>query len=140
MRAVALTLLLGLAVSSCAPKTQVASPRMRTLSPDGPSHYHQAVQLQVAWHPYREHELVATGDAVYSAQSATRKEGSMPVLVVSYPDSAQTLSLRMDIDDALLGRLLKHTLMTQKPIVAPLSQYLEEADCAMCHPADVPTD
>ncbi len=64
-------------------------------------------------------------------------DGQMPVLVLTYPDSGQSIILDLHMDDALLGNLLKHSLMTEVPIRRPFSDYLQEANCAKCHPADV---
>lgn len=124
-------------LAACAPTAQTTAPRTRTMSVDDATRHHQPVQLQVAWREYREHVMRATGDATWAVTDEVAKVGEVPVLVVSYPDTTKDLTLRMDIDDALLGKLLKHTLMTQQPITTPLGQYLQVAQCSSCHPADV---
>jgi hypothetical protein len=42
----------------------------------------------------------------------------------------------MDIDNELLARLIKQSLMTQQTITEPLDKYLVNADCSTCHPED----
>jgi len=43
----------------------------------------------------------------------------------------------MDIDNDLLGRLIKQSLMTQKPITELLTAFLEDADCSTCQLAEI---
>jgi hypothetical protein len=58
--------------------------------------------------------------------------------VITYPDSAETFTLGMDVDDPNPGKLLKHSLMTDIRIERPLTGYLKKADRTICHLSDVP--
>lgn len=61
----------------------------------------------------------------------------MPVIILTYPDSTKSIYFGLDINNELLGRLIKQSLMTQKPITEPLSAFLKDADCSTCHPSDI---
>ena len=55
-----------------------------------------------------------------------------------YPyEEEKSIYFGMDIDNELLGRLIKQSLMTQQPITEPLTAFLEDADCSTCHPAEI---
>jgi hypothetical protein len=51
--------------------------------------------------------------------------------------SKDTIWIDMNTDTELLGRLVKHSLMTQEPIQRPYTNFFEVASCEKCHPAHV---
>ena len=134
MKSIILVIIAALGIG-CAGQPSAKS-RMRRMKSDA-AYYHRALEMHVGWLPYSEEEVVATGNSKWAASKETGKKGLVPVIIVSYPDTTYSLSLKMDIDNALLGKLVKHSLMTQKAITWPLEEYLAEADCAQCHPAHI---
>jgi hypothetical protein len=70
-------------------------------------------------------------------ESDSAKSGAIPVIQVIYPVTADTVWVQMNTKNDLLGKLIKHSLMTQQPIYEPYSEYFEKASCASCHPSDV---
>lgn len=113
--------------------------RARKLKESEPLGFHKAIELTIGWYPYEEGKAIKL-DSEHSAVSfddSSRTGGIVPVIYVSYPDSGQSLTLEMGIDNALLGKLLKHSLMTEIPIRRPFTDFLKEADCAQCHPPEI---
>ena len=134
--------------AACASKSQLrndASLKVRKYDKSKTVRYHQPLELKIGWFPYHDETVERKEENVWTvvkeadAQEPMHQytDGAMPMIIINYPDSTQNITLEMNIDDALLGRLLKHSLMTEIPIEMPLKQYMEKADCATCHPADV---
>lgn len=115
------------------------TPRVRSFKEWKAEYFHHPIEVKVGWYPYEEEEIIKTGRHQYSIQKSDTSEfaGSMPVIVLTYPDSTQPIYFGMDIDNELLGRLIKQSLMTQQPATEPLSAFLEDADCSTCHPPDI---
>jgi hypothetical protein len=115
------------------------TPRVRSFSEWKADYFHHPIEVKIGWYPYDEESVVKTGVHQYSIQKndSSAEGGSMPVIVLTYPDSTQSVYFGLDIDNELLGRLIKQSLMTQKPITEPLAVFLEDADCSTCHPADI---
>ena len=115
------------------------TPRVRSFSEWKADYFHHPIEVKIGWYPYDEELVVKTGEHQYSIQKndSSAAGGSMPVIVLTYPDSTQSVYFGLDIDNELLGRLIKQSLMTQKPITEPLTVFLEDADCSTCHPADI---
>ena len=134
--------LLVFLVAACASTSKEVSTRqsVRTMKSEDPSSYHNEINLQVGWFEYDESalELVEPGVYVESFSDSTTISGKMPVIVLSYPDSGKTFTFGMDVDNELLGKLLKHSLMSEIPVQRPLSGFLERSDCSKCHPSDIP--
>ncbi len=101
--------------------------------------YHDPVQLQVAWVPYTSHSLKLTAKNEWKVvkDESRDKESALPMIMLTYPNSSDTLWLDMNTDNELLGRLLKHSLMTQQPITRPFTNYIEVAKCSSCHPQHI---
>ncbi len=116
--------------------------RIRQLRPDDITSYHAPTRLEIGWVPYQEAKLVMTkkGEWKVVKNDETDKQSVMPMILLTYPEGTDSLWLDMDIDNALLGRLLKHTLMTQLPISRPFTEYFEIAKCSKCHPKDIHLD
>ena len=110
------------------------SHRVRSLDADGPHRFHRPVTLQVGWQSYRDHADSGADSTVGVLNSVAT--GVIPVVVLHYLDDAERMTLPMRIDDALLGRLIKSTAMTEMPVKEPL----ERADCAHCHPTAIPLE
>ena len=122
------------------------SSRVRSFDAEGPHRFHRPVTLQVGWQSYRDQDVSLESDSTVGVFNSTGAvldsvaTGVIPVLVLHYPDDASRITLPMGIDDALLGRLIKSTAMTEMPVKEPLVRYLERADCAHCHPAAIPLE
>lgn len=137
--------LLGIAVSAhglgCFTKAQRAAqpPQFRTLQVQQATRFHKKIMLEIGWYPYQREQAVAAGTNLWTIvhSDSGGVEGALPVILVSYPDSSEAVWLDLNIDDALLGRLLKHSLMTEIPIKRPLAEFLQEANCGSCHPAEI---
>jgi hypothetical protein len=115
------------------------TPKVRSFSEWKAEYFHHPIEVKIGWYPYGEESVVKTGKHQFSIQKSDSafNSGSMPVIVLTYPDSTQSVYFGLDIDNELLGKLIKQSLMTQKPITEPLSAFLEDADCSTCHPADI---
>lgn len=113
--------------------------RVRNIKPQTAQAYHKPIKLQIGWYPYEESKLQRTGQNEYRivSEDSLNKKGAMPVIIMSYGDSSRALWIDMDTDEALLGKLLKHSLMTEIPVKWPYQQYFEKADCAKCHPSSI---
>lgn len=137
--------LMGLALSllglGCFAKAQraAAPPQFRTIDAEEPTRFHKPIRLEVAWYPYHAGQAATAGKHVWTIvrEDSSGTMGVMPVILVSYPDSSEGVWLDLDTDDALLGRLLKHSLMTEIPLKRPFTEFLQEADCGKCHPAEI---
>ena len=100
---------------------------------------HREITMRVEWRPYEEGTITRTGrdEWTIAGGDSGRTASRVPVIVVSYPDSGYVIPLDVGISDALLGTLIKHTLMTEVPIQRPYMEYLATADCAKCHPPHI---
>ena len=129
----------------CAQQKQLSresEDRIRQLRPGDITRYHEPVRLEVGWIPYQEHKLVVTKKGEWRVVRDVDNDttSTMPMILLSYPNGTDSLWIDMNIDNALLGRLLKHTLMTQVPITRPFSEYFEVAKCSKCHPQHIKLD
>lgn len=124
-------------IQACAPaQAPIRGNRIRSIPEMQATHHHRPVTLRVGWVPYTEW-TESNADGTASVADSVRFS-EMPVIFVAYPDSADGLWLDPSIDDALLGRLVKHSLMTQQPISRPFDEFLGRATCSPCHPERVP--
>ncbi|NNE69359.1 MAG: hypothetical protein HKN29_03225 [Rhodothermales bacterium] len=115
--------------------TRVVPPeRARMMDADAAS-FHRGITLQVGWRNYRESETVRNEDGSLSIETSD-STGVAPSIMIVDPLTEEPLWLSMGMDDALFGRLIKHSLMTQVPIYRPFETYMEEASCSRCHPGD----
>ena len=120
-------LTLGILVVTCSTTKQPMDPmRARQLKPSEVRGYHNAVEMKIAWFPYEELVLKKTKENNWvMVDSDTGRVRAIPVII------------DMNIKNQLLGKLLKHTLMTQQPITEPFSEYFANAKCTKCHPSNV---
>lgn len=135
-------LALGLFAITCTTKQAVVvPPTARQLDPQEIKTYHNPVLMQIAWMPYSNLELKQTkADNWVIVESDSAKQGVIPVMRLIYPATEDTVWVQMNTKNDLLGKLIKHTLMTQEPISEPYSAYFEKAKCESCHPAAVKVD
>lgn len=103
--------------------------------------YHNEIEMTIAWLPYKDQKLVQTSDYSWKVvYSDSGKIGNIPVILLRYPESGDSIWLDMNTPNEVLGSVLKHTLMTQEPVYFPLEDYIEAASCQKCHPKDVKVD
>jgi hypothetical protein len=122
-------------------KNTMANKVVKTVDTQHAEAVNQAVQLQVGWYPYSESELVQIGPNQYAVRKIASQSGKKqhPGIAVYYPSTGKTIWIDMDIDDATLGRLLKHSLMGDREIERPFRDFMQSSDCASCHPGAVAT-
>lgn len=128
---------------TCNKSMQLVPTRTRNLRPAEVTNYHEAIRLRVGWVPYSDAELNKTGknEWVIVRNEGTDKTGFVPLILLDYPDATtDSIWLDMDIDNELLGKLIKHSLITQEPIQRPFAEFFEVAKCSKCHPADIAID
>jgi hypothetical protein len=131
-------LALGVLALNCNAPKEVPTPKLRTLSPAEVTSYHMPVNMQVAWVPYENLEVkMDKNNNWVIVESKDPKKSVIPVMLITYPATGDSVWVQMDTRSDLLGQLIKHTLMTQKPITEPFDAYLADAACSSCHPADV---
>ena len=125
-------------VATCKSTLDLVPTKARRVSPKEVTSYHSPANMKVGWLPYKDLELKRTGKNNWVVvKSDSTKQGAVPVILVTYPETNDSIWLDMNTDNELLGRLMKHTLMTQMPITEPFGDYLVSASCSKCHPSDV---
>ena len=138
--AIAVIITIGL-LAQCSTTSEVpqSEARVKQIQSSDVEAYHDPVQLQIAWVPYTAHSLKLTGKNEWKVVKDDSKDTSsaLPMIMLTYPGSTDTLWLDMNTDNELLGRLLKHSLMTQQPITRPFTNYIEIAKCSSCHPKHI---
>ncbi len=128
-------------ISACKTQMDVTPEKVRQVRPKEVSGFHTPIQLNIAWYPYKDLTLKRTGDNQWKVvQGDSSQSGEIPVILITYPDSRDSLWLEMNTSNELLGRLIKHSLMTQMPIQEPIGNFLEAAKCQSCHPAEIEAD
>ena len=135
-------LLAALLMVTCNQTKDLAPTRIMRVNAGGVAAYHPPVSIQVGWFPYEEDKLVRTGKNDWKVVKNTEGSngGVIPQILIAYPNSTDSIWLDMNIDDALLGKLIKHTVMTQVPIERPFADYFELAKCSKCHPSHIKID
>ena len=127
----------GILFAGCGREAIDTTPRVRHIELEGAADFHQPVRLTVGWMPYEEDRVVSENGDTYSvAESGDRKTGKIPALILTYEDGT-TAVLDMNIDNELLGKLIKSSLMSEKPIRRPYTEFMQTADCSTCHPSEV---
>ncbi|NND08658.1 MAG: hypothetical protein HKN87_19975 [Saprospiraceae bacterium] len=135
-------LLIASVIINCSRTKQATEPRNRITSPSDITNFHPEINIKIGWVPYKNQKLVQTGRNEWKIvpHGEDDKEGFVPTMVVSYPESSESIVLDMNIKNELLGKLIKHSAMTMEPIRRPFVEYFEEAKCQNCHPHDVKVD
>ncbi|MCB0586989.1 MAG: hypothetical protein KDD06_16915 [Phaeodactylibacter sp.] len=134
-------LLIAFIVINCSEPRQMVTDRAgRTMHPSEISSFHPEMSITIGWVPYQDQKLVRTGKNEWEMvkRQSGDKKGAAPVILVTYPQSKDSILLDMDIKNELLGKLIKHSAMTQEPIKRPFSTFFEEAKCRKCHPSNIP--
>jgi hypothetical protein len=117
------------------------APQMRQIKTSEAISYHQPMNIRIAWYPYENKVLKQTANNQWKVvPSDTTRKGAIPAILITYPNTSDSIWFEMDTRNATLGKLLKHSLMTQEPISRPLDEFLEVASCTKCHPSDVPVN
>lgn len=130
-------------IFTCTQTGELQPSRVMQVQPSEVSAFHRPVSVQIGWFPYREHQLVRTSRdewQVVKNEDGSAKTGAVPQILIRYPHSNDSLWVDMNIDNALLGKLIKHTIMTEAPIKRPFNEYMEVASCKGCHPSDIKID
>ena len=135
-------LLIASVIVNCSRTKQIAEPKIRITSPSAISNFHPEINIKIGWVPYKNQKLVQTGRNEWKIvpHGDGDKEGFVPTMVISYPESEESIVLDMNIKNELLGKLIKHSAMTMEPIRRPFVEYFEETKCQNCHPHDVKVD
>ncbi len=126
---------------TCTQYREIQPTRTRNMQPSEVAAYHPPITLNIGWVPYQDQKLVKTGKNEWKiVKTEAGKQGAVPFILVNYADSKDTIFLDMNMDNAMLGKLIKHSLMTQEPIRRPFTEFFEVASCQRCHPAEVKVD
>lgn len=122
-------------------KEAIPESTIRQLKPNNVRGYHHPIEITIAWIPYENKKLKMTNKNEWKVvKDESGKTGSVPVILLRYPLSGDTIWLDMNTKSEDLGMLLKHSLMTQTPIQRPFTNYLEASSCTSCHPKDIEVD
>lgn len=131
-------LILAAFITTCKSTIDLVPTNARRVSPKEVTSYHKPANMKIGWLPYKDLEFKKTSkDNWVVIKNDSTKEGAIPVILLTYPDSGDSIWLDMNTDNELLGRLMKHTLMTQLPITEPFGDYLVTAACSQCHPSEI---
>ena len=126
---------------TCKSTLDLSTPKARQVKMSDVQGYHDPINLKVAWLPYRDMALKQTGENDWVIiNDSTSKIGAIPMILVTYPESGDSVWIDMNTRSEELGKLIKHTLMTQQTIQEPYHNYLKVTKCGTCHPKDVVVD
>ena len=134
-------LLLLLIIANCnrTAQREMTVENLREMNTAAISSFHPEITISLGWVPYEEKEMVPTGKNQWLVLNAHGPEntGMIPLLVVSFPGTRDSILLDMDMSNELLGKLIKHSAITQVPIQRPFSRFFAEARCGKCHPPHI---
>ena len=136
------SLLIVFTIVNCSKSTLVMAPdRARSMQPNDISNFHTEISVKLGWVPYQDQQLVQTEKREWKVvkNPANASSGKVPVLYVQSP-GADPILLDMNIKNEILGKLIKHSAITQEPIRRPFVDFFEEAKCQKCHPEDIEVD
>ena len=103
--------------------------------------YHDPMRLNIAWYPYEDLKMKQTKDHNWVVVKAdSTHKSAIPVILITYPGKLDSVWVQMDMQNELLGKLIKHSLMTKEPIQEPFGEFFAVASCTKCHPKDVIVD
>lgn len=144
MKIILNTLILSLAffiVASCSSSSKVVekSPEIKTFKNWKAHKFNKKIELNVGWYEYQNEELVKVDKNVWEVKEKENNEevGAIPAIIIKHPETGDSLWVNMDIDEALLGTILKHSLMTEVQIKRPFSEFFKQAQCTKCHPSHI---
>ena len=128
-------------IVTCKTQKELVPTQIRQVKPEQVAGYHEPINITIAWYPYQNQILERQDDGTWKViKSDSARSGKVPVILIRYPNSTDSIWLDMNTKNETLGKLLKHSLMTQEPITRPFGEYLETAKCTKCHPSDVEVD
>ena len=135
-------LLIASLVINCSETKKLAEDRSRIISPSDITNFHTEMRVKIGWVPYENQKLILTGSNQWKIvpHEEEDKVGYIPTMIISYPESGDSIMLDMNIKNELLGKLIKHSAMTMVPIHRPFIKFFEEAKCQNCHPSDIKVD
>jgi len=135
-------LLIAFVVINCSRVKHATEPRNRIISPMDIKNFHPEINIKIGWVPYQNQKLVQTGKNEWKIVPHADGDGvgQIPSMVITYPESGESIVLDMNIKNELLGKLIKHSAMTMAPIRRPFIEFFEETKCQSCHPEDVKVD
>jgi len=119
--------------------TQPQQPTSKQLKPNEAINFHDAISIRIAWVPYEENQVIAFENSqyIFEYNDGLKSGKALPMIVIDHQNSTDSILIEMDIDNELLGKLIKRSIMTQKPIERPFTKYFEEAKCQSCHPSEI---
>lgn len=121
--------------------TEAQAPSLRQIKPSEVKGYHDPITLNIAWYPYEDLMLKQTKDYNWVVvKSDSTHKSAIPVILITYPGKPDSIWVQMDTGNELLGKLIKHSLMTKEPIHEPFGEYFAEAKCTKCHPKNIIVD
>ncbi len=125
-------------IYNCSPSKYLVVDKSRTLKTNDISSFHTSLSVTVGWIPYQDQKVIQTGKNEWKVVKSEEEEGSsLPMLVISYPETQDSLLLTMATENEVLGKLIKHSLMTQEQISTPYTDFFERAKCQKCHPEHI---
>ena len=136
-------LLIVFIVVNCSKRSMQLTPdRTRTLKPNDITSFHPEITIKLGWVPYEDQKLIQTGKNEWKIvqHKPEDKAGKIPVLFVESPSAEEPILLDMNIENQLLGKLIKHSAITQQAIQRPFAKFFEEAKCQSCHPPEIKVD
>ena len=141
MRRIILFLAVAVLAVTCKQYTEMSTsqPTSKQLKPKEATAFHEPLSIRIAWVPYEENQIVAFegNQYVFEYNDGLKSGRALPMIVIDHQNSSDSILIEMDIDNELLGRLIKRSIMTQKPIERPFTKYFEEAKCQSCHPSEI---
>jgi hypothetical protein len=134
-------LLIAFFVVNCSKTKEFIAPTSRTMQPSEISGFHPEISIQIGWVPYQNQHLILNGNNEWRIVPIEgERQGAVPTLLISYPESGDSILLDMNIENEMLGKLIKHSAMTQEPIKRPFHKFFEVAKCQKCHPPEIEVD
>jgi hypothetical protein len=130
---------IGIFIITCTTSKVAVESSGRQIRPSDVKGYHSPVSMRIAWFPYNDLTIKkrSDNDWVVVKNDSTAKKGAMPVILVDYLNGTDSVWINMNTDNETLGKLIKHTLMTEEPIKKPFASYFEISKCGKCHPAEI---
>ncbi len=112
MKTLAVIFLLAAMLACARPATRNEAVAFRTIGQQA-AFFHQPMGLKIGWYPYQEPTVYELSDDVWRVvYSDSVRQGYIPVIIVNYTDESKTVWIDMGVDDAVLGKLIKQSLMT----------------------------
>ena len=132
-------LFLAIFIITCKTSKVATESTGRQIRPSDVKGYHSPVSMRIAWFPYNDLAIKqkSDNDWVVVKNDSTSQKGAMPVILVDYLNGTDSVWINMNTDNETLGKLIKHTLMTEEPIKKPFSSFFEVSKCGKCHPSHI---